>query len=145
MKITALFLLCGLLYQSASAALEREPQNTHQKQQEIKKLKDDLYTLEGAIFYKKHLSPVNTLREKTAFIIAIAGICASCVTPFKFVKTNPKHRIQSYAKRLGIMAITMGSCALSAGAVSFFRPTLWYQEYKRDCIKKKIFELQSSN
>ncbi len=148
MKISLLILLPCLFY-PFSYSISPDQINSSQKdafqtQQQVKKLKDDLYALEGSIFYKKHLSPMNTMREKTAFVIALAGICASCITPFKLIPSDPKHRMKSYLHRGGIAAITFSGCMLSAYAVSFFRPILWYQEHKRDSLKKKIFELQNS-
>lgn len=147
MRIFLLLPLCYFLYSincSAVSAPSIQKNDGYQNQQEVKKLKDDLYALEGSIFYKKHLSPMNTVREKTAFVIALAGICASCVTPFKLVPSDSKHRIKSYLHRGCIGAITFSGCMLSAYAVSFFRPILWYQEHKRESLKNKIFELQNS-
>lgn len=110
----------------------------------LNSLKEDLYQLESQIFYTKHLAYSNTIRERTAFIVAIAGICGSLVTPFKLVKNNPQHRIRTFGRRLAVMVTTLCATTTAAFAISFLRPVLWYKEHKRDTLKKKIFDLQKN-
>lgn len=112
------------------------------KQQESKKLQEQLYQLESSLFYKKHLSPMNIIRERAAFLIAVGGLSGSIITPFKMVKSNSGHPVTIFGTRLAVMATTLCATATVACAVSFFRPFLWYQEHQCDRLKKKIFELK---
>lgn len=141
MKKIILFLLIFFSFHSFIES-SIEQLDSIKKQQEVKKLKDDLYALEGSIFYKKYLSPINTLRENTAFLIAIAGLCGSIIAPFKIVKTNSGQAL--LGTRLAVMATTLCATTTAACAVSFFRPFLWFAEHKRESLKKKIFELEKS-
>jgi hypothetical protein len=141
-KIILFFLIFFSFHSSIESSIEQL--DNIKKEQREKKLKDDLYTLEGSIFYKKYLSPVNTLREKTAFLIAVTGLFGSMIAPFKIVKSNSGHPIAIIGTRLAVMATTLCASTTVACAVSFFRPILWYHEVQRDRLKKKIFELQGT-
>lgn len=114
-----------------------------QIQKEEKKLKDALYELESRIFYTKHLSPIKTVHERTAFMIMVAGACGSLVTPFKLIKSSPHHPFKTFTKRLAVMATTLCFTTTAAYTISFMRPFLWYQEHRAEKLKKKIFDLQN--
>ncbi|GMU19484.1 MAG: hypothetical protein AMXMBFR12_06760 [Candidatus Babeliales bacterium] len=114
------------------------------KELEVKNLKQELYELESQIFYTKHLSLFNTLRDKTAFLIGAAGLIGSCVTPFKFVKSSPHHPYRVWAKRAKIAGATLAASISCAAALTYIRPILWLKEEKKKRLQYKIFELQKN-
>lgn len=126
---------------TTSESEQQKEQIKNQKKQ--RELQEKLFSLEHSIFYKKHLSPMNTIRERTAFFIAIAGLCGSFVTPFKLVKGSPQHPFATLGRRLAVMATTLCFTTTAACAISFLRPILWYQEYRAERLKKKIFDLHN--
>jgi hypothetical protein len=150
------FFLLLLINNPLAGVIVSENQNQHhnartdcatdsiKKQQESQKLHEQLYELESSLFYKKHLSPMNIIREKTAFLIAVTGLFGSMIAPFKMVKSNSGHPVTIIGTRLAVMATTLCASTTVACAVSFFRPILWYHEVQRDRLKKKIFELQGT-
>lgn len=141
-KIILFFLIFFSFHLSIESSIEQL--DNIKKEQELKKLKDDLYNLEGSTFYKKHLSPMNTIREKTAFLIAVTGLFGSMIAPFKMVKSNSGHPVALFGRRLAVMASSLCATTALACTVSFFRPFVWYQEHKCQRLKKKIFELKST-
>lgn len=107
-------------------------------------LKQELYQLESEIFYTKHLSYFNTIREKTAFMVAIAGILGSGIAPFKVIESDEGRPLHTISRRMGVCAGLLGATAATAGTISYVRPILWYKEHKRTVLKNKIFELKSA-
>lgn len=130
---------------NASTNTAPYPDQLHKNQKDEKKLKEQLNDLEGEIFKKKYLSLMNPIRDKTAFLIAIVGLCGSFIIPFKVVKKDNKHPFKTAGKRFGVMSATLGATAITTLIVTFFKPTLWYQQYRRENVKKKIFDLQKNS
>lgn len=107
-------------------------------------LKEQLYELEGKLFYKKHLAYSKTIREKTAFIVGLAGIAGSFAAPFKLVKSNPRHPVNTFAKRVSVCAVCLCAATTAVCSIEYLRPIIYWHEYKRDRLKAKIFELQNA-
>lgn len=106
----------------------------------VEDLKEELYKLEGEIFYKKHFAYSNALRERAAFIVAIGGIVGSGIAPFKLIEGRHSY-MQTFIKRMGVCAASLCATLSTAYTISYFRPVLWYKEHQRDLLKKKIIEL----
>ncbi|CAN5146480.1 hypothetical protein BH09DEP1_BH09DEP1_1120 [soil metagenome] len=117
-----------------------DPQNL-KNEQESQKLKDELNRLEGSILYKRCCSPINTIRERTAFMIAVAGTCGSLVAPFKLIKSNPRHPMRTIAQRICVTVVSFSAAATAACILAYVRPILWWHEYKRDRLKEKILKI----
>lgn len=143
-KLFTFFLLIFLIKDCKAMDNSIWPVAPSKKTHEQKRLKDELYELESQIFYTKHLSPINIIRERMAFLIGATGLMGSFIVPFKLIKSSPDNPYHVLAKRAKITGATIVASTGAACVLTYVRPILWAKEHKKNNLELKIFKLQNA-